>query len=604
MFFSSLCPGSVTTNLKPPFPRPEIVESTKDKTKTSILPRDNDNGNDNNDNDSKNKKKAKKSKNTSGSEPSSPSCLVWRKLPAEIRRMILDDLINDPSNKPALASWASVCADWQVLIEEHTFKSLHLKWDDSRTDSELPTFEAIVTGHRRRLLKNVTLEVMLGKYSCLVCGRPESDLEIDNNNLRFTIALQQLFLALKDWNDDISCYYRLSLEIRAGSQSDFYHSFPDVEHDAHYLRNDHIQQAAGMMTTVMTNPAAAMYLFENPNGEKERVIGNLLHFKNIDLKLPTLPFIHQLVVNRSTTRSFTAKTIKKLLKHLTGLERVVYEPMQAVGKDVKQRQKANKALLRKLPSSIESLSLYEARSDYLEMQQMGVSTPPEVRTGKKVVAAAVAASLRCRNLEELSLSNAVDAEDFFARALADPVVTDASGDAPWPNLRRLALSTRYERRGDSKVSPYQLLRDAASVALRMPKLETMEIWAESELRRFLFRYNVEGDQAVIRVEIDSEYYEEGLSLPHLPCAKLVKAVEKTLKMWRRVAGPRRQLSHTVERVDGQAAYWDDSDDEDAIYDDEDQKTWPPAPSVCESLRLNGLVRDASAKRRFVFKDWY
>uniref|UniRef100_L2G735 DUF6546 domain-containing protein n=1 Tax=Colletotrichum fructicola (strain Nara gc5) TaxID=1213859 RepID=L2G735_COLFN len=565
MFFSSLCPGSVTTNLKPPFPRPEIVESTKDKTKTSIAPRDNDND----DEDSKKKKKNKKRKNkkskTSESEPSPPSRLVWRKLPAEIRRMILDDLINDPSNKPALSSWAT-----------------------------------IITGHRRRLLKNVTLEIMLGKYSCLVCGRPESDLEIDNNNLRFTIALQQLFLALKDWNDDISCYYRISLEIRAGSQSDFYHSFPDVEHDAHYLRNDHIQQAAGMMTTVMTNPAAAMYLFENPNGEKERVIGNLLHFKNIDLKLPTLPFIHQLVVNRSTTRSFTAKTIKKLMKHLTGLERVVYEPMQAVGKDVKQRQKANTALLQKLPSSIESLSLYEARSEYLEMQQMGVSTPQEVRWAPP----AVAASLRCRNLQELSLSNAVDAEDFFTRALEDPAVKDTSGDAAWPNLRRVALSTRYERRGDSKVSPYQLLRDAASVALRMPNLETMEIWAESELRRFLFRYNVEGDQAVTRVEIDSEYYEEGLSLPHLPCAKLVKAVEKTLKMWRKVAGPRRQLSHIVERVDGQVAYWDDSDDEDAIYDDEDQKTWPPASSVCESLRLNGLVRDASAKRRFVFKDWY
>ncbi|KAF0324517.1 hypothetical protein GQ607_008221, partial [Colletotrichum asianum] len=413
--------------------------------------------------------------------------------------------------------------------------------------SEFATFENAVTGHRRRLLKNITLQIMLGKYD-----RPAG--------------------VLKDWNNDISCYYRLSLEIHSGSQSDLYHSFPDVDHDAHYLRNDHIQQAAGMMTTVMTNPAAAMYLFENPNGEKERVIGNLLHFKNIDLKLPTLPFIHQLVVNRSTTRSFTAKTIKKLLKHLTGLERVVYEPMQAVGKDVKQRQKANTALLRKLPSSIESFSLYEARSDYLEMQQMGVSTPPEVRTGKKVVAAAVAASLRCRNLQELSLSNAVDAEDFFARALEDPAVKDASVDAPWPNLRRVALSTRYERR----------------VALRMPKLETMEIWAESELRRFLFRYNVEGDQAVIRVEIDSEYYEEGVSLPHLPCAKLVKAVEKTLKMWRKVAGPRRQLSHIVERVDGQAAYWDDSDDEDAIYDDEDQKTWPPAPSVCDSLRLNGL----------------
>ncbi|KAF3807389.1 hypothetical protein GCG54_00008846 [Colletotrichum gloeosporioides] len=235
------------------------------------------------------------------------------------------------------------------------------------------------------------------------------------------------------------------------------------------------------------------------------------------------------------------------------------------------------------------------------MQQMGISTPPEVRAGKKVVAAAVAASLRCRNLQELSLSNAVDAEDFFARALEDPAAKDASGDAPWPNLRRVALSTRHERRGDSKVSPYQLLRDAASVALRMPKLETMEIWAESELRRFLFRYNVEGDQAAIRVEIDSGYYQDEV---YLPCANLVKAVEKTLKIWRKVADPRRQLSHTVEMVEGQAAYWDDSDDEDAIYDDEDQKTWPLAPSVCDSLRLNGLVRDASAKRRFVFKDWY
>lgn len=131
--------------------------------------------------------------------------------------------------------------------------------------------------------------------------------------------MQLLFQVLKDSNNDISCYYRLSLEIQAGSQSDLYHSFPDVEHDAHYLRNDHVQQAAGMMTTVMTNPTAAVYLFENPSGEKERAVGNLLHFKNIDLNLPTLSFIHQLVVDPNTTRSFTTKTIQQLLKHLTGL---------------------------------------------------------------------------------------------------------------------------------------------------------------------------------------------------------------------------------------------------------------------------------------------
>ncbi|KAK2771806.1 hypothetical protein CKAH01_14229 [Colletotrichum kahawae] len=545
MFFSSLCPGSVTTNLKPPFPRPEIAESTKNhEAKTSISPRDN-NKNDEEGSKKKNrknkKKKIKKRKTTSESEPSPPSRLAG--------------------------------------------------------------FGVLGNCHRRRLLKNLTLEIMLRKYNCLVCGRPESDLEIENSNIRFTIVMKLLFHALKDWNDDIACDYRLSLEIRAGSPSDYHHSFPDVEHDAHYLRNDHIQQAGGMMASVMTNPAAAMCLFENPNGEKERVVGNLLDLVQMDMKLPKLPFIHQLVVNRSTTRTFTAKAIKKILKRLNGLERVIYEPMQAIGKDVKERQKANIALLRKLPPSIESLSLYEARSKYLEMRQMGVSIPTEGRVGKKVVAAAVAASLRCRNLRELSLSNAVDAEDFFARALEDPAVKDASGDALWPNLRRVALSTRYETRGNSKLSLYQLLRDAASVALRMPKLETMEIWAESETRRFLFRYHVEGDQAVISVEIDSGYYQDEV---HLPCANLVKAVDKSLKMWRKVAGPRRQLSHTVERVEGQASYWDDSDDEDpnAIYDDEDQKTWPPAPSVCDSLRLSGLVRDASAKRRFVLKDWY
>ncbi|KAF3807388.1 hypothetical protein GCG54_00008845 [Colletotrichum gloeosporioides] len=278
--FLKFVPWQRHDQLKPPFPRPEIVESTGNyEVKTSITPKYN-NDDDEEDDSKKNmtsknhKKKNKKSK--------------------------------DDQRK---RSFISQSPNWQVLIEEDTFKSVHLKWDDSHTNSELPTFDNAVNGHLRRLLKNINLEMMLEQHDCLVSGRPESELEIDNNNLRFTIAMQLLFSSPQ--------------RLKRRHFIDLYHSFPDVEHDAHCVRHDHIQQAAGTVTTVMTNPAAAMYLLENPNGEKEGVIGNLLHFKNIDIKLPELPFIHQLVVNRSTTRSFAAKAIKKLLKHLTGLERVV-----------------------------------------------------------------------------------------------------------------------------------------------------------------------------------------------------------------------------------------------------------------------------------------
>lgn len=90
-----------------------------------------------------------------------------------------------------------------------------------------------------------------------------------------------------------------------------------------------------------------------------------------------------------------------------------------------------------------------------------------------------------RRLEQLSASFLVDAGRFFSAC--NPKMR-------WRKLTSLILTSELLNPDQSAVAIDTMLHDAAAVALRMPKLETMEIWTGQEGSAMLFRYQVVKDE--------------------------------------------------------------------------------------------------------------
>ena len=95
----------------------------------------------------------------------------WRRLPAEIRSMILEMVAEDyrfKSEQYALAGYASVCREWQPVFEQRSFQRLVL---DQERISDLE--QLVGTGQRRDYLKHLFLRVRLNDYDCTVCKSKE-----------------------------------------------------------------------------------------------------------------------------------------------------------------------------------------------------------------------------------------------------------------------------------------------------------------------------------------------------------------------------------------------------------------------------------------------
>ncbi|ROV96293.1 hypothetical protein VMCG_07731 [Cytospora schulzeri] len=92
-------------------------------------------------------------------------------------------------------------------------------------------------------------------------------------------------------------------------------------------------------------------------------------------------------------------------------------------------------------------------------------------------------------LEHLAASFIVDASHFFE--------IEASWE--WPNLSSLVLTSRLLTPDENAVEIRGMLRGAAAAAIKMPQLETMEIWNGRKGLASLFKYQAsrEVQQAMI-----------------------------------------------------------------------------------------------------------
>jgi hypothetical protein len=150
-------------------------------------------------------------------------------LPLEITERILDLLCGEQRNRwfrikyknlRGTAQYASVCKEWQELVERRTFCNLRL------SRARLADVDRIVCRRRRTYVCTVDLNVELEPYGAEVYGDFETAEETARNSVIFSETVRLFFDIFSRWTPGSDLYKErggISLRITAFSPSDVGH---------------------------------------------------------------------------------------------------------------------------------------------------------------------------------------------------------------------------------------------------------------------------------------------------------------------------------------------------------------------------------------------
>lgn len=210
-------------------------------------------------------------------------------LPIELRLMILEALVQDEN---CLARYATVCREWQPVIEKKTFSRLKL------TLPRLAHFYDM-TLLRRRLVKYIWLCIELQEYDCSLCEIEKSSSWHKSNTAIVKKAIWDFSFVLSTWEPTGS----LLLDISVHSPSDSRHRFKGLHFEPDAVpESDHEQE-----TTYIHNPRHRCYNEKHVSLQPERRSINRL-FEDIELeldfweKLPKIRAVTGVLLRRQTRR--------------------------------------------------------------------------------------------------------------------------------------------------------------------------------------------------------------------------------------------------------------------------------------------------------------
>lgn len=244
-----------------------------------------------------------------------PEALAWISLPAEIRLMILSIIAHQ--KYPGWASLASVCKEWQYVLEKINFYKIRLRVPC------LDDFENIVSPYKREIIHHLCLDVVLPRYTSTCCSKRSSP-SVKNSSI-VSDGIWKLFSILSNWRPANN----LALEINVYSPSDCEHWFKnlylssdDVEHDRDAMpdawssRILHHDLQHGWMhgQQVKAPPRSAMQRLFRPIQ---------LVFHEI---LPRVQAVTCLIIRRQLRRCISPSGLGLLLSRFDRLEHISYEP--------------------------------------------------------------------------------------------------------------------------------------------------------------------------------------------------------------------------------------------------------------------------------------
>ncbi|PSN73921.1 hypothetical protein BS50DRAFT_595437 [Corynespora cassiicola Philippines] len=368
----------------------------------------------------------------------------WLLLPAHIRLLILDEISGQEHG--GWAQCAAVCKEWQAVLEPKNFFQLALQ------PSCLDGLEPLVI-RQRHLVQHICLNIDLPRYTCPTCKRraPFSS----SRSAIFRRAILRLFSILSTWQPTD----RLTLELNASSPSDSQHWFKNYFFGpGHEDTRDWTQQEKAIRWNDPKHGWVDGQQVKTPNPP-----AILRLFSSLCLNVPqTFPVVHAVT-------GFCIPLWEKLPR----LESIVYE-LWRYRRQPYQIVCANElAYLIQycVPKHVKRVSIFKDFSNQLALALNNAT--PHVSLDIETISAidlklAQAFTAKSHHLEHLSISYTIDAQKFFI-ACQQLLCT-------WNLLQSLTLtsSTLAWKVPDQNV--YTLLRNASSIALKMPQLKTMVLW--------------------------------------------------------------------------------------------------------------------------------
>ncbi|KAK3934921.1 hypothetical protein QBC46DRAFT_425346 [Diplogelasinospora grovesii] len=369
----------------------------------------------------------------------------WGYLVPEVRFMILGALIQDGYR---LGLYATVCREWQRAIEKKIFSRLKL------TSSRLADFGNMI--HRNRaLVRYVWLCIELREYPCLPCTEDESEREATLNRRIVDKAIWDTFKVLSKWEPTGS----LLLDISIYSPSDSQHWARELQ-----LGSDALPESDNEQGTASIGDWHHSYKLYG-----EACFGARYGFWK---QMPKVTAVTGLLLRRQNRRQMSVLGVEGLCDRLPRLEIVSYEPW---GRLAQQQQwhihQDTARMFRSLqvPNQLRRIVLFEDPNDVYISVFEGHPVPGVYAGATHETSPALAeASL---SLENLSASYIADALYFFQARKSTWV---------WENLASLVLtSTLLLPKGALKSGvngTQELLLAAAAAAMKMPRLNSMELW--------------------------------------------------------------------------------------------------------------------------------
>ncbi|KZL81154.1 hypothetical protein CI238_08225 [Colletotrichum incanum] len=409
---------------------------------------------------------------------------TWDGLPREVRLLILQYLMQDGC---ALGRLATVSREWQTEIERYNFARIRL------TPPRLVNFSAMIQ-RNRALVSYIWFCLELDDYDCTTCaparGMPpgveweEAFAISDTDKCPITTAFRNLFSILNTWD----LHGDLILDISIYSPSDSEHWFqyltfmPDAPSDMpgdygieKAISNRDYHDPQHSWVAGFRHSASSTYAIR-------KVLHSVMGQGPFDSdqselqwwdQLPSVPAVTSLLLRQQNRRRWKPASLAHMFARFPRLQEVHYEPWREWDFIQSYTDRSYQYLFESIQRSnngFKRLVVFENFNQQYPatMQQFleGVELSGCDRIRNPAPAVGQMVALTSLKLEHLAASFIADASHFF----------EIHPAWEWPNLTSLILTSKLLTPDENSIEIGAMLRAAAAAAMKMPQLETMEIW--------------------------------------------------------------------------------------------------------------------------------
>ncbi|KAI2614923.1 hypothetical protein GGR54DRAFT_324318 [Hypoxylon sp. NC1633] len=434
--------------------------------------------------------------------------LCWSKLIPDIRLKIFDILAQNcddngtgyvgegsearDSSKSGLAAYASVSKEWQSFFEKRLYSRLVV------TQSCLEGFETHI--HRQKaLVKHIFLRIDLPNYNCELCGGSFRKTKAPQHTI-IEFAIGTLFRILSTWKLRERALEGLGLEIGFHSPQIALHHFGGELHMGSNLFDKDTSEEQSLLHPTLDAVNGQHHQNDLSRARMARLAVLYRAFDRVFLRqFPSVKVVNRLVMRRQTRFYLRPLNLQHMMQSLPQLEYVNYECWREyctfkVGEAWEYNYDDNWRMaldeINRLPNKLKTLTLFEEFNEDLSTAFCSAyQSQPDFDIGKEYVRTpprgfSEAVATRSLSLERLFASYIIDARPFFHAV--EP-------NWEWKRLTSLSLTSRLLMGStDTDLSEINnMLVEAAEAALKMPKLQTMELWHGLKRAACVFRFRKE-----------------------------------------------------------------------------------------------------------------